>query len=59
MAYEERGPESTRILARDLVKEYGENFLFAEAIEHPKDIRNEVIGKGGNITYAAEYYKKS
>lgn len=58
IAYEERGGESTAQLAHDLVREYGANFMYAEAIEHPKDIPNEIIGKGGNVTYAARELKK-
>jgi cellulose synthase/poly-beta-1,6-N-acetylglucosamine synthase-like glycosyltransferase len=58
IAYEERGPEHTRKLAKDLVKEYKKHFIFAEAIEHPKDIPGEVVGKGGNITYAGRIIQK-
>ena len=32
--------------------------MHAEAIEHPKDIENEVIGKGGNITFAGRKHQK-
>lgn len=59
IAYEERGPKETRKLAVDLVKEYGDKFMYAQAIEHPDDIPHEVIGKGGNITYAARIIEKS
>lgn len=58
IAYEERGPAETRQLAKDLVKEYGDQFMFADAIEHPADMPNEVIGKGGNITYAGRILQK-
>jgi cellulose synthase/poly-beta-1,6-N-acetylglucosamine synthase-like glycosyltransferase len=52
IAYEERGPATTRALARELMETYGHHFAHAQAIEHPYGIEGEVIGKGGNITYA-------
>ena len=58
IAYEERGPKHTRKLAKDLIKEYKKHFLLAEAIEHPSDMPNEVVGKGGNITYAGRIMQK-
>jgi hypothetical protein len=51
LAYEERGGEEIRKTARELCIDYADNFLHMEAVEHPKDLPNEVIGKGGNITY--------
>ena len=58
IAYEERGGKPTRELADYLVSKYGKRFLHAEAIIHPKDIEHEVIGKGGNITYAGRKHQK-
>ncbi|HEX5456603.1 MAG TPA: hypothetical protein VFW77_04545 [Candidatus Saccharimonadales bacterium] len=58
IAYEERGGETTRELADYLVSEYGKHFMYAEAMMHPKDIENEVVGKGGNITYAGRRHQK-
>lgn len=58
IAYEERGGERVAKQSRELIKTYGKKFLFAEAIEHPDGIPNEVIGKGGNITYAGRILKK-
>lgn len=58
IAYEERGGEDIRKTATDLVKEYGGSFLFAEAVKHPDGMKNEVTGKGGNITYAARELQK-
>ncbi|HET7672894.1 MAG TPA: hypothetical protein VFK11_00060 [Candidatus Saccharimonadales bacterium] len=52
IAYEERGGQPTEELSKYLVSEYGKHFMHAEAIKHPKNIEGEVIGKGGNITYA-------
>lgn len=55
VAYEERGPESTRNSAHELVKAYHKTFKAAFAIGHPNKMPNEVVGKGGNITYAAKW----
>lgn len=52
LAYEERGGEAAATIATELVKEYGERFAYAEAIMHPDGIPGEVLGKGGNITFA-------
>jgi hypothetical protein len=52
IAYEERGGEQTEKISKDLVKQYGSTFKYAEAIKHPENIQDEVIGKGGNITFA-------
>lgn len=58
IAYEERGGERVEEMCRQLVKTYGPKFLYAEAIKHPKDMPNEVVGKGGNITYAGRVLQK-
>ena len=62
LAYEERGGEDIERVAEDLVSEYGDKFHHAMAVKHPGDIPGEVVGKGGNITYAArkleEYLEK-
>lgn len=58
IAYEERGGPDTERLAKELVAKYGSEVMYAEAIEHPKDIKGEVIGKGGNITYAGRKHQK-
>lgn len=58
IAYEQRGPKGTRKLANDLAKKYNKTFKAAFAVEHPKDLPREVVGKGGNITYAAREAKK-
>lgn len=51
-AYEERGGPDIEQTVQVLVKKYGKHFFYAEAVKHPADIPGEVIGKGGNITYA-------
>lgn len=52
LAYEERGGAQVEAQAQALIAEYKEKFQDAMAIRHPKDIAGEVIGKGGNVTYA-------
>jgi len=52
IAYEERGGAEMAATAAELIKDYGSKFAYAEAIQHPADIEGEVIGKGGNITFA-------
>lgn len=58
LAYEERGGEEVEKQAKQLMAEYGANFYHAEAYKHPRDIPGEVIGKGGNITYAGRQLQK-
>lgn len=52
LAYEERGGEEVEKQAKALMDEYKGVFMVSEAVKHPADIPDEVIGKGGNITYA-------
>lgn len=58
IAYEERCPEANKIMSNELAAEYSQNCYFAAAVMHPKDLPNEVIGKGGNITHAGHYLQK-
>ena len=58
LAYEERGGEAAQQLADSLIAEYGARFYYAAAVMHPKNIKNEIIGKGGNITFAGRYLEK-
>ena len=57
MAYEERDGAQSMQACLSLVKKYGKQFLYAEAIGHPLTA-NEVRGKGGNISYAGRILKK-
>jgi hypothetical protein len=58
IAYEERGgPEVGKMVTR-LEKKYSKYFYSLNGVMHPKDIPNEVIGKGGNITYAGKWIEK-
>ena len=54
LAYEERGGQGIADTAARLKKEYGDTFEAFETIMHPKDLPDELIGKGPNITYAAK-----
>lgn len=54
-AYEERGGDSIKRTAKVLTEHYRDTFHSFHAVEHPKNIPNEVIGKGGNITYAGKW----
>lgn len=58
VAYEERGGADTEALAKAMIKEYGDQFFYAEAVKHPDGLPNEVRGKGGNITFAGRRLQK-
>lgn len=57
LAYEERGGESIEATARKLKKQYAGKFHSLHLVKHPKNIDGEVVGKGGNITYAGKYLR--
>src|SRR5262249_46702485 len=52
LAYEQRGGPEIEETANYLVKKFGKNFYHAQAVMHPWPMTGEVIGKGGNVTYA-------
>lgn len=58
LAYEERGGPEIKAINQTLLEKYGDYFMYAATYEHPHDIAGEVIGKGGNITYAARQFEK-
>ena len=58
IAYEDRAGKETADRAHELIKEYEKNFYGAMAIGHPADIPGEIIGKGGNVTYAGRRLKE-
>ncbi len=58
LATEERDKERATEYAQILKKEFSAKLGHFESIMHPKDIPGEVIGKGGNITYAARQIVK-
>lgn len=58
IAYEERGGEAIKQTVTDLMREYGSRFGDHLMVQHPDGLPNEVIGKGGNITYAGRELQK-
>lgn len=58
LAYEERGGEAMEATAKRLLKEYKNTFLDFIIVKHPRDLPNEVVGKGGNISFAGEKMKQ-
>ncbi len=62
LAYEERGGPEIEKTALRLQKKYEDTFMEFQIIKHPRDLPDEVVGKGGNITYAGlqmqEWFKK-
>ncbi|MGH7240770.1 MAG: hypothetical protein ACREGB_00560 [Candidatus Saccharimonadales bacterium] len=58
LAYEGRAGQETEDRANALIADYRAEFMDAFAVKHPSDIPNEVIGKGGNITYAGRELQK-
>ena len=58
LAAEERDKENATQNAKVLEREFKNNFGLFFWTLHPKDIPGEVVGKGGNITYAARKVKK-
>jgi cellulose synthase/poly-beta-1,6-N-acetylglucosamine synthase-like glycosyltransferase len=58
IAYEQRGGEAIKNTVLRLQKEFKDKFFDFIIVEHPTDLPNEVIGKGGNITFAGHYLQK-
>lgn len=58
LAYEGRAGQASEDLANYLIKTYGQQFFHAMAVKHPFGIPGEVIGKGGNITFAGRQFQK-
>jgi len=54
-AYEQRGGESIKQTAKILKQRYGAKFGAFYTVGHPEGLPEEVVGKGGNITYAGEF----
>ncbi|HET6924720.1 MAG TPA: glycosyltransferase family 2 protein [Candidatus Saccharimonadales bacterium] len=52
-AYEARAGQEAETRVHELLNEYRGHFHHAMAVKHPFGIPDEVIGKGGNVTYAA------
>ena len=62
-AYEERGGEKMVKYAKELKKKFGDKFYDFLTVMHPKDLKDEIVGKGPNLTYAGilldKYVEKS
>jgi hypothetical protein len=58
LAYEERGGKEIHQTAQRLHKKFGSQLKAFHLVKHPHDLPNEVVGKGGNITYAGHFLKK-
>ena len=56
-AYEERGGKEMKQTAKALQEKFKSAFHSFHIVEHPRDLPNEVVGKGGNITYAGKWLK--
>lgn len=55
IAYEERGGRTIEGTVKQLRDEYAHRFKALEIVKHPKNLPDEVVGKGANITYAGQY----
>ncbi len=55
--YEERGGPAIETTVHTLKEKYGHKFKAFLLVKHPKNLPDEVVGKGANITFAAEYLK--
>lgn len=53
IAYEERGGKEIEATVKRLQKEYEGAFYTFQVVKHPKDLPDEVVGKGPNITFTA------
>jgi cellulose synthase/poly-beta-1,6-N-acetylglucosamine synthase-like glycosyltransferase len=58
LAFEARGGAAIKETVAQLKKKYEHAFYAFETVEHPAGLPDEVIGKGGNITYAGVFLKK-
>ena len=54
LAYEERGGAAAEAVAQELKQRYAGKFYDFILSKHPDGLPNEVIGKGGNITFAGK-----
>lgn len=57
LAYEERGGPKMKQVAQKLQQQFEKDFYTFEIVEHPDGLPNEVVGKGGNITYAGKWLR--
>lgn len=58
IAYEQRGGQAIKDTVNKIKSEFKDDFFAFHLVEHPCDLPNEVVGKGGNITYAGRFLQK-
>jgi cellulose synthase/poly-beta-1,6-N-acetylglucosamine synthase-like glycosyltransferase len=58
LAYEGRAGEETEERANSLIADYKGAFMDAFAVKHPFGLPDEIIGKGGNINFAARHLQE-
>lgn len=58
LAYEARGGEEMEKTAERLRNKFASKFVDFVLVKHPHDLPNEVVGKGGNITFAGKHMQK-
>ena len=58
LAYEERGGEAMEATANELKKKFRGVFRDFILVKHPDGLKNEIIGKGPNLTYAGKKLAK-
>lgn len=58
LAYEERGGEEMEMTANELKKKFRGVFRDFILVKHPDGLKNEIIGKGPNLTYAGKRLAK-
>jgi hypothetical protein len=58
MAYEGRAGKAAEARVLELMELYGDKFKHAMAVKHPANLKGEIIGKGGNISYAGRKLQK-
>jgi len=54
LSAEARGGEGQKKIAMRIQEEFGSKFLDFQVAVHPADVAGEIIGKGSNISFAAE-----
>lgn len=58
LAYEERGGDAMEETAKKLHQQFKNTFFEFQIVKHPRDLPNEVVGKGGNITFAGKHMEQ-
>lgn len=58
LAYEARGGRDIERTAQRLEEEFKHYFKAFYIVKHPRDLPHEVVGKGGNITYAGKFLQR-